>query len=230
MQSKGKPTRRRRFASRSLLLVLVTISLFLARDAPARALVAARQGTEVPLAAGLREARVTSWATALEPVIVTSASTGATTRISLYDRFGEIDQEARASFERVASREPEAHRLSLRVEQVVFKAAYHFGAPRLFVVSGWREHGGRHTNGEAIDFRLAGISPAIVAAYLRGLPRLGVGIYTHPGTQFVHVDVREPSFHWIDASPPGVHWSERQIRDGGMAKRDAMYAPEMDLP
>ena len=229
MHSTAKRPRRRRLTSRSLLL-LVTLSLFIARDAPARSLARARIATETPLADALRETRMTSWATSLEPILVTNASTGATARIGLYDGGGEIDDGARASFERVASRENESHRLTLRVEQLVFKAAYHFGVQRLLVVSGWREHAGRHSTGEALDFRLPGIRPAIVAAYLRGLPRVGVGVYTDPRTQFVHVDVRDASYSWIDGSPPGVHWQERPMGGGGTAKRDAAYVPEMDLP
>ena len=31
---------------------------------------------------------------------------------------------------------------------------------------------------------------------------MGVGVYTNPLTQYVHLDVRERSYHWIDASPP----------------------------
>jgi hypothetical protein len=229
MQTKGKRPLRRRLTPGSFFL-LVAFSVCVARDAPARTLAAAHLEAETPLAAARRETRVSSWAASLQPIVVTSASTGATAPIRLYDAAGEIDEDARTSFERVASREPEPHVLSLRVEQLVFKAAYHFGAERLSVVSGWRGHAGKHSTGEALDFRLPGLRPAVVAAYLRGLPRVGVGIYTHPGTQFVHIDVREPSFYWIDASPPGVHWRERQIGDRGMAKRDDTYAPAMDLP
>jgi hypothetical protein len=46
----------------------------------------------------------------------------------------------------------------------------------------------------------------------------------------VHLDVREPSFHWIDASPPGVHWREGALWDKAITKRDASWTPEMDLP
>jgi uncharacterized protein YcbK (DUF882 family) len=229
MRSTQKCRRGGRFASRSLILP-VALSLFLARDAPARPLALARSGTEALLGAGPREARFDSWAVALEPIDVTNASTGASVRISLYDRVGEIDEKERTALECVISREPEPHALSPRVEQLVFKAAYHFGAERIFVVSGWRQHAGKHATGEALDFRLQGVQPASVAAYLRSLPRVGVGIYTHPGTRFVHVDVRDASFHWIDASPPGVHWRERQLGDRRAAERDASYAPEMDLP
>jgi hypothetical protein len=98
------------------------------------------------------------------------------------------------------------------------------------IVSGWRERGGRHAKGEAVDFRLDGVYAPTIAAYLRSLPRVGVGIYTHPDTQFVHVDVREPSYAWVDGSAPGVHGWERQLGLPHADKRDAGYQPEMDLP
>jgi uncharacterized protein YcbK (DUF882 family) len=230
MQTRGNRLWGKGFASRPLWLPVV-LSLFVARDAPARALAAARLATETVLVAGLREERVASWAAALEPIEIASASTRASERIRLYDRAGEIDEPARRAFERVASREPEVHALAPRVEQLVFKAAYHFGADRVVVVSAWRERSGKHTAGEAVDFRLRGVHASKVAAYLRELPRVGVGVYTHPGTQYVHIDIREPSYAWLDASPPGVHWKERSIGDArGSAKRDDTYAPEMDLP
>ena len=222
-------SKRGRLAAPRSLLLPVVLSLFIARDAPARALAAARLGSETLLSVGVREARYASWAATLEPIDVVNASTGAKARISLYDRTGEIDEEQRAAFERVISRDPEPHALSQRVEQLLFKTAYQFGARRVFVVSGWRERAGKHTTGEALDFRLEGVRPASAAAYLRGLPRVGVGTYTNPGTQFVHLDVRDPSFHWVDASPPGVHWRERPIGDRWVARRDASYAPDMDL-
>ena len=112
----------------------------------------------------------------------------------------------------------------------MFKAAYHFKNAPVVVVSGWRANAGRHGTAEALDFKLRGVPSRSLAAYLRGLPRAGVGVYTHPRTQYVHLDVREPSFHWIDASPPGVKWREAQLGDRTCAKRDASWVPEMDLP
>jgi hypothetical protein len=208
----------------------VLLSLFIARDAPARTLPTPRLPVETPFAAEARDDRRVSWAATLEPIEITNASTGAVAHICLYDRAGDIDENARTEFEKVAARDPQAHALKLRVEQLVFKTAYHFGVRRVHLVSGWRERAGRHSTGEAIDFRLDGVSAARVAAFLRGLPRVGAGVYTHPATQFVHVDIREPSFAWIDASPPGVHWTERQIGISHAAERDRAYAPEADLP
>ena len=129
-----------------------------------------------------------------------------------------------------AGRDGEPHPLAPRVEQLLFKAAYHFGGAPIVVVSAWRSHAGKHTAGEAIDFKLRGVPAAKVAAYLRGLSRVGVGIYTHPSTQFVHVDVRDPSYHWVDGSASGARGRERQMADRTVLKRDAAYAAEMDLP
>ncbi len=71
---------------------------------------------------------------------------------------------------------------------------------------------------------------AALAAYLRTGARVGVGVYTHPRTQFVHLDVREASYHWTDASPPGVSWRETRLGDRSAPARDAAYRPERDLP
>jgi len=62
------------------------------------------------------------------------------------------------------------------------------------------------------------------------MPRVGVGIYTHPKTQFVHLDVREHSFHWLDASPPRRHWRERNISGKGLDALDSKYTPKDDWP
>ena len=150
--------------------------------------------------------------------------------VRLYADDGEIDETARETFERVAANDAEPHALAPRVEQLLMRAAYHFGAAPVQVVSAWRERASRHGTGEAIDFKLKGVGARQLAAYLRQLPRAGVGIYTNPRTQFVHLDVRDQSYHWVDASPPGVKWHEAQIRDPGAAKRDAAWTPEADLP
>ena len=82
---------------------------------------------------------------------------------------------------------------------------------------------GKHGKGEAIDFQLEGVSAATLAAYLRGTPLAGIGIYTHPKTQYVHLDVRAHSYHWLDGSPPGVTWREKLLGDPSQEKRDASY-------
>jgi uncharacterized protein YcbK (DUF882 family) len=211
---------------------LLTIAVLLfSRDAPAHGVARARTvGEDVPLGAAPRATRTASWAEALPPVDIRSMHDAASCTIRLYTPDGEIDETARMQLEHVATTDGRQHALDARLAQLVVKAAYHFHDAHVVVVSGWREHAGRHSTGEALDFKLDGVRAATLAAYLRGLPRVGVGIYTHPRTQYVHLDVREPSYHWIDASPPGVTWRERRLGDPGQTKRDASWTPEGDLP
>ena len=91
------------------------------------------------------------------------------------------------------------------------KAAAHFDGTEVDVVSSFRDGarpGSHHRSGDALDWSLRGVAAAKLAAYLRRGARVGVGVYTHPRTQFVHLDVREQSYHWADASPPGRSWRE----------------------
>ena len=210
--------------------LLGAVVLFVARDAPAHSIHGARAAYEAILVAPApAPARVAAWAHAL-PAIEVTAATHEKARVRLYGDDGEIDPAARDALERIAANDAEPHALALRVEQLLLRAAYHFGNAPIYVVSAWREKASRHGTGEAVDFKLKGVRARELAAYLRGLARVGVGVYTNPKTQFVHLDVREQSYHWIDASPPGVHWREGLLRDAGAAKRDAAWTPDMDLP
>jgi hypothetical protein len=185
---------------------------------------------ETPLVASLRPARVAAWADRLQPIEIENTTTLARASVRLYASSGEIDGTSLVSFQQVAAKEGDDPPLATRLVQLVVKAAYHFGGAKVVVVSGWRAHAGKHSSGEALDFKLKGVRAARLAAYLRGLPRVGVGIYTHPRTQYVHLDVREPSFYWLDASPPGVRWREAPIWDRSIQKRDEAWVSEMDLP
>jgi hypothetical protein len=183
----------------------------------------------VPEAAATKSA---GWASGLKPIAVRMRNTGAEAKIRLYGDDGALDTKAAREFMNVAASvkgldEP----LPTRLVQLVFRASYRFGGANVAIVSATRKGAhGKHGTGEAIDFALDGVSAAALAAYLRGTPRAGVGIYTHPKTQYVHLDVREHSYHWIDGSPPGVTWRERLLGDPTQAKRDAAYAPASDLP
>lgn len=199
-------------------------------DAPLQASRATIVATDTPLTEGARPVRVVPWATALAPLDMTNAATKARLRVRLYGVDGSIDESACEDFERIAAGADEPRPLARRLEQLVVKAAYHFGGARVLVVSGFRPNAGRHGTGEALDFKLEGVPAARLAAYLRRLPRVGVGIYTHPRTQFVHLDVRDASYYWLDASPPGVKWREGRLYDPSARKRDAAWTPEMDEP
>jgi uncharacterized protein YcbK (DUF882 family) len=181
-----------------------------------------------------------SWAVSLPAIDVKNRNTDARANIRLYTGDGTLDRDALRTFMRVACSRVDApdkpngevaEPLDPRLVQLVFRAAYHFRSTSLVIVSATRKGAhGKHGTGDAIDFQLGGVRAAALAAYMRTYPRAGVGIYTHPKTQYVHLDVRDRSYHWIDASPPGVRWREKRLRDPHQEKRDASYAPLMDLP
>jgi len=170
---------------------------------------------------------------------IENQTTRETRELKLYDARGEIDEVAARELDALLcdARDPKHHeatRLNRRTLQLLFKAAYHFDSQQVEVVSAYRKPGrhreGPHGTGAAIDFRLRGVSAQALASFLRDIPRTGVGIYTHPKTQFVHLDSREHSFHWIDASPPRRHWREKSIGARDLEKKDALYSPEQDWP
>ncbi|MCW5838125.1 MAG: DUF882 domain-containing protein, partial [Labilithrix sp.] len=178
-----------------------------------------------------------AWASALPAISVKNRNTNAQAKIRLYADDGTIDRDALCAFMRVAASAPDpssqeiAEPLDARLVQLAFRAAYHFkGAPMVLVSATRKGAHGKHGTGDALDFQLVGVRAAALAAYARSFPRAGVGIYTHPKTQYIHLDVREQSFHWLDGSPPGVTWRERRLADRTQPKRDAAYARVLDLP
>lgn len=175
----------------------------------------------------------------LKPLRIFSKNFATTLEIDLYDDQGRVDEAAAGRLDSilVGERDPEhASGISIdrRTLQLLFRAAYHFKAEQIEIISAYRKPGrrreGPHASGRAIDFKLPHVPAATLAAYLRTLPRVGVGVYTHPKTQYVHLDVREHSFHWIDASPPGRSWRERSLGSSQLAARDAAYSPASDWP
>ncbi|HYO95177.1 MAG TPA: DUF882 domain-containing protein [Polyangiaceae bacterium] len=175
----------------------------------------------------------------LWPLRITHVNTQRSETIALYDDELRVDACAAARLDALLcdARDPdEVHTtlLDRRTLQLVYRAAYHFGVKEVQVVSAYRRRGrrreGLHAQGRAIDFKLPGVPAATLAAYLRKLPRVGVGVYTHPKTQYVHLDDRVTSYHWLDASPPGRSWRERTLRSPSAARRDAAYSPADDLP
>ena len=182
-----------------------------------------------------RTAKSANW-----PLRISYLNTQQSTSLRLYDASGKIDKTAAEQLDELLCdvRDPAHPRtttLDRRTLQLLFRAAYHFRARNVEVISGYRKPGrrpeGRHGEGRAIDFRLPKVKASALAAYLRTLPRVGVGLYTHRATQFVHLDSRERSYHWLDPSPPGGSMPMRPLAAGGdLATRDASYAPTDDLP
>ncbi len=211
------------------------------RQAPAAPkLRAVTPATQAPIA--LPTANAPHVATRFElfqSLSVENQTTRETRDLKLYDARGQIDEAAASALDDLLcdARDPKHHavaRINRRTLQLLFKAAYHFNSYEVEVVSAYRKPGrrreGPHATGAAIDFRLRGVSAKALASYLREIPRTGVGIYTHPKTQYVHLDSRDHSFHWIDASPPRRHWRERSIGTADLPRADQSYTPANDLP
>jgi uncharacterized protein YcbK (DUF882 family) len=221
---------------------LVALALW-PRVAPAalkgRARAAATKPAPSTLALAAKVPPVASRFAQLPALHVENQTTHESRELKLYDGSGQLDESAATQLDELLcdARRPKQRdttRLNRRTLQLLFKAAYHFDAYEVEVVSAYRKPGrrreGPHGNGDAIDFRLGGVKAWALAAYLRQLPRTGVGVYTHPKTQYVHLDSREHSFHWLDASPPGRHWREKSIGSPHLEKLDALFSPAADWP
>lgn len=111
-----------------------------------------------------------------------------------------------------------------RLLELVHRAVLRFGAPWVWIVSGYRPHArptSRHYQGRAIDMVLPGVPDRRLARFLRRQGYVGVGVY--PISQFVHLDVRQRSYFWEDRSGPGQATLERQTNfsDAWRGDRDA---------
>jgi uncharacterized protein YcbK (DUF882 family) len=175
----------------------------------------------------------------LPPLTIRNINSREALTMRLYTADGQLDEAVAAQLDELLcdARDPDnlvSRTMARRLLQLVFRAAYHFASAHVDVVSAYRKpvstHEGVHAQGRAIDFRLQGVKPPELAAYLRTQPKVGVGIYTHPKTQFVHLDVRDQSFHWLDGSPPGRHWREKNISIKGLNILDAKYTRKDDWP
>jgi uncharacterized protein YcbK (DUF882 family) len=175
----------------------------------------------------------------VRPLHIVNINTEKAIDARLYDLRGNLDRDAASALDTLLcdarNRDDiQTTVLDRRMLQLMYRAAYHFRAKKVIVISAYRKPGakseGRHAEGKAIDFKLTNTPASALAAYLRTLSRVGVGVYTHPDTQYVHLDVRDQSYYWIDGSPPGRTWRERPLWGGAMAKRDATYSPNDDWP
>jgi uncharacterized protein YcbK (DUF882 family) len=114
-----------------------------------------------------------------------------------------------------------AHPLEPRLLDLVYRVEKHFHAPEVRVISGYRTPRGKnasnHGRGRAMDLIVPGARDVDVAAFARDLGFVGVGIY--PTSGFVHLDVRDRSYFWIDASSPG-----RKNRERGILRDVALHS------
>lgn len=97
------------------------------------------------------------------------------------------------------------HPIEPRLLDSVYRIARHFSAHEIRIVSGYRTpkpttHS-NHGRGRAMDMVVPGATDEDVAKFAREAGFSGVGVY--PVSGFVHVDVRERSYFWVDSSGPG---------------------------
>lgn len=97
------------------------------------------------------------------------------------------------------------HPVDPKVLDLVYRVAVHFSAQEIRIISGYRTpRNGSHSNhgkGRAIDLVVPGTPDEEVAKFAREQGFCGVGVY--PTSGFVHLDVRDRSFFWVDFSGPG---------------------------
>ncbi len=97
------------------------------------------------------------------------------------------------------------HPIDPRLVDVIYRLQVHFHAPEIRIISGYRTPRGgatsNHGKGRAMDLVVPGASDEEVAKLAREQGFAGVGIY--PVSGFIHVDVRERSYFWVDTSGPG---------------------------
>ncbi len=97
------------------------------------------------------------------------------------------------------------HPVDPRLLDSVYRIARNFSAHEIRVISGYRTpKGATHSNhgrGRAMDMVVPGATDEDVAKFAREAGFSGVGVY--PVSGFVHVDVREHSYFWVDTSGPG---------------------------
>jgi hypothetical protein len=116
------------------------------------------------------------------------------------------------------------HPVDPRLLDMVYRLQAHFHAPEIRIISGYRTPRGagatsNHGKGRALDLVVPGASDEDVAKFARAEGYAGVGVY--PVSGFVHVDVRERSYFWVDTSGPGKRSRIRGILADLAAKSDA---------
>ncbi len=114
------------------------------------------------------------------------------------------------------------HPIDPRLLDLIYRVQTHFKAHEIRVLSGYRtpHHGStsNHGKGRAMDMVVPGVADEDVAKFGREQGFTGVGVY--PTSGFVHLDIRERSFFWIDTSGPGKKSRLRGVLADVAAKSD----------
>ena len=124
------------------------------------------------------------------------------------------------------------HPIDPRLLDMVYRLEVHFHTHEIRIISGYRTPRGsttsNHGKGRAMDLVVPGASDEEVAKFAREEGFAGVGVY--PVSGFVHIDVREHSYFWIDTSGPGKRSRIRGILADVAAKSDAQAVARGERP
>jgi len=146
-----------------------------------------------------------------------------TLEVDLYDEDGEFDQEAVDQLNHVfrCRRTDTEKSIDPRLFEMLSRIYDKFGR-RLELVSGFRNQkrtSSFHFHGSASDVRIPGVSEKELYAFAKTLDTGGMGLGIYPRAGFIHVDIRpEPSFRWVDNSPPGTSDMGRPHAKSGKSK------------
>ncbi|WP_394822125.1 YcbK family protein [Pendulispora albinea] len=142
----------------------------------------------------------------------------------------ELDQAAHV----LRAPEGNEHPVEPRTLNVIYRIQRHFNAHEIRIISGYRTPKpdgtgqGNHGRGLAIDFVVPGATDQDVARFARETGFVGVGVY--PISSFVHVDVRQRSYFWVDRSGPGRSSRERGVLLDVAQHADARARQRGDVP
>jgi uncharacterized protein YcbK (DUF882 family) len=134
---------------------------------------------------------------------------GETLSVNLYNQDGSFNEDAVDQLNHFwrCKRTGTEKAIDPRLYEMLSRVYDHFGK-RIELVSGFRNQkrtSSFHFHGSASDIRIPGVNDKVLHKYVESLDTGGMGIGIYPRGGFIHVDIRpEPSFRWVDYSPPGT--------------------------
>lgn len=157
------------------------------------------------------------------PLVLVAIAGGERVELTPERDDGGFDSEdlQRAEEALAARRSGARHPIEPGVLDRVYRAQRHFRVPFVWVVSGFREDRAtsRHTMGRAMDVVMPGVRDTVLAEHFRAEGFSGVGTYTLSG--FVHIDVRNRSYFWLDGTSPGRRSRARRVLVSRASSMDA---------
>lgn len=143
-------------------------------------------------------------------------------RVRLIGPRGQFQEDAAAQLSYVCRdhRVDEQHPIEPRLLKMVYLLAQTWQRP-VELISGYREPNNkrkrgrtsrrsRHASGRAVDIRIPGV-PSEEVAQMAKLHFENVGVGLYPTSDFVHLDVRDKSYYWLDSSGPGQAKREQAL-------------------